>query len=464
MSHLSTTTPLDLQTLRRLYQAQALKPSQLVEAVYERIAACTGKNIWIHLRPQESVVAQARQLEQRRAADLPLYGIPYAVKDNIDVAGAPTTVGCPAFSYTPAESATVVERLNTAGALLIGKTNLDQFATGLVGTRSPYGVCANPFDPGYIAGGSSSGSAVAVSLGLVSFALGTDTAGSGRVPAGFTNTIGLKPSQGLISMRGVFPACRSLDCLSIFALTCQDALAVFEVGQGPDPADPFSRARPTGLLSKKFSGAFRFGVPQPAQLKFFGNREYERLYQEGLGELVRLGGQKVEIDFSPFVETANLLYNGPWLAERLTAVKEFMAQSPEALLPVTAEIIAGGRRFSAVDVFESYYRLQVYRKQVEALWPEIDLLVTPTTGTIYTIAQVEVEPFSLNTNLGYYTNFVNLLDLCAWAIPNGFQQNGLPMGLTLIAPAFQESYLADIAAVFHQSRSDNLAGVLRKTS
>ena len=476
MNGLPNGASLDIQSLQKRYRGGELRPTALVEALYERIEACAVTNIWIHLLPKVTVLAQAARLEV--VADptaLPLYGIPYAVKDNIDVAGEPTTAGCPAFSYTPAQSATVVDRLTEAGALLIGKTNLDQFATGLVGTRSPYGVCPNPFNLDYIAGGSSSGSAVAVSSGLVSFALGTDTAGSGRVPAGFNNIVGLKPSKGLISTKGVVPACRSLDCVSIFAQTCPDALTVLEVAQGFDPDDPFSRIGPRvesppippkggekisvppsgGLGGQTCSETFCFGIPQASQLAFFGNGEYERLFAEAVNALSGLDGQAVEIDFAPFIETANLLYEGPWVAERYAAIKGFVTEQPEALLPITREIIEGGRRYSAVDVYESYYRLRAYHQQTAPLWQEIDFLVVPTSGTIYTIAEVEAEPLTLNSNLGYYTNFVNLLDLCAWAVPNGFQKNGLPMGVTFIAPAFQEARLAAMAAAFHRLRTGN---------
>jgi allophanate hydrolase len=429
--------------------------------VYERVAQCPVPHVWIYLLPREAVLARAQELEARWKSDsagMPLYGIPYAIKDNIDVAGHPTTAACPEFRYVPAESATVVNRLNSSGALLIGKTNLDQFATGLTGTRSPYGSCPNPFDPRFISGGSSSGSAVAVSTGLVSFSLGTDTAGSGRVPAGFTNLVGLKPSKGLLSTKGVLPACRSLDCVSIFALTCADAQAVFHVCQGYDPVDPFSRERPTYFPQKQpaASRSFRFGVPSPAQLEFFGDGESTTLFSSAVERLKKLGGQKQEIDFEPFLETATLLYHGPWVAERFAAIKGFLAEKPNALHPVTKRIIEGGARFSAIDTFESYYQLRTYQQRVRALWRTIDVLLLPTTGTIYTIADVEADPVQLNTNLGYYTNFVNLLDLCAWAVPNGFLTNGLPMGVTLMAPAFQDEYLGGLAAEFHHQSSSTM--------
>ena len=452
---------LNIATLQKLYLNGTLRPTELVEAVYKRVAHCPLPNIWIYLLPLELVLAQAQELEARwesGQAGMPLYGIPYAIKDNIDVAGHPTTAACPEFRYVPTESATVVNRLNSSGALLIGKTNLDQFATGLVGTRSPYGISPNPFDSRFIPGGSSSGSAVAVSAGLVSFSLGTDTAGSGRVPAGFTNLVGLKPSKGLVSTKGIFPACRSLDCVSIFALTCADAQAVLHVCQGHDPADPFSRERPASLPQKQHVATrpFRFAVPNRRQLEFFGNGEYAALFSSAVERLEKLGGQKQEIDFGPFIETAKLLYHGPWVAERFAAIKDFLNEKPDALHPVTKRIIEGGARFSAIDAYESYYQLKTYQQIVGALWRTVDVLLLPTTGTIYTIAEVEAEPVQLNTNLGYYTNFVNLLDLCAWAIPNGFLTNGLPMGITLMAPAFHDEYLGGLAAEFHHQSSSTM--------
>jgi allophanate hydrolase len=452
---------LDIATLRELYNAGTLRPTELVEAVYERVEHCPVPHIWIYLLPRETVLLQAQELELRwksSKAGMPLYGIPYAIKDNIDIAGHPTTAACPDFRYVPSETATVVNRLNSSGALFIGKTNLDQFATGLTGTRSPYGSSPNPFDSRFISGGSSSGSAVAVSTGLVSFSLGTDTAGSGRVPAGFTNLVGLKPSKGLLSTKGVFPACRSLDCVSIFALTCADAQTVFHVCQAPDPVDPFSRELPAYLPKKQHTVTrpFHFGVPSRAQLEFFGNDEYAALFSSAVERLVKLGGEKQEIDFEPFVATAKLLYHGPWVAERLAAIKDFLIENPNALLPVTKNIIEGGSRFSAIDAYESYYQLQTYQQRVRALWRTVDVLLLPTTGTIYTIAEVEADPVKLNTNLGYYTNFVNLLDLCAWAVPNGFLKNGLPMGITLLAPAFQDEYVGGLAAEFHHQSSSTM--------
>ncbi|MBI3958021.1 MAG: allophanate hydrolase [Chloroflexi bacterium] len=450
----TTTQSLDLLTLRQAYANGSLRPSELIEELYRRIAAYPDQKIWISLLAQAEVLAQARRLETltpREAATLPLYGVPFAVKDNFDVAGHPTTVGCPDFAYTPAVSATAVEKLAGAGALLLGKTNLDQFATGLVGIRSPYGPVANPFNPAYISGGSSSGSAVAVACGLVSFALGTDTAGSGRIPAGYTNTIGLKPTRGLISAAGVFPACRTLDCVSIFALTVGDAEAVLRVCEGVDGADAYSRARPLSSIQNA-PDSFRFGLPRAEQLEFFGNDEYARLYAEGIALLEAIGGTRVEFDFAPLATVANLLYEGPWVAERYAAVKAFFDARPEAFLPVIRAILEQARAYSAADVFTAQYRLEELRGEIAPLWESIDCLALPTAGTIYTIAEVEADPLRLNSNLGRYTNFANLLDLCALALPNGFQSDGLPAGLTLLARAFGEDLLLDIGREFQQRR------------
>lgn len=443
---------LDFRSLRAAYTSGTLRPTELIPSLFQRIAAHPDPNVWITLLPQAEVLAQARRLEAlspEQAAALPLYGIPFAVKDNIDAAGLPTTVACPDFAYTPEKSATVVQRLLDAGALLVGKTNLDQFATGLVGTRSPYGPVANPFDPAYISGGSSSGSAVAVSVGLVSFALGTDTAGSGRVPAGYTNTVGLKPTRGLISAAGVFPACRTLDCVSIFALTVDDAGAVLRVGEGYDPADAYSRARPPVAQAD----SLRYGVPRSDQLEFFGNDEYARLYAKGLALLDELGGERVEIDYAPLLAAANLLYEGPWVAERYAAVRDFFDARPDAFLPVIRGILEKATSYSAADAFAAQYRLEELRREIAPLWERIDCLALPTAGTIYTVAEVQADPLRLNSNLGRYTNFANLLDLSALALPNGFGADGLPAGLTLLAPAFCEERLLAIGQEFQQRRN-----------
>ena len=442
---------LDIANLRHLYRERTLTPSALVEQLHARLAGDDLQRIWITRLTLEQLLGYARTLEARDPASLPLYGIPFAIKDNIDLAGVPTTAGCPEYAYTPKQSATVVQRLINAGAIPVGKTNLDQFATGLNGTRSPYGACRNAFDPEYIAGGSSSGSAVATALGQVSFALGTDTAGSGRVPAAFNNLVGVKPTRGLLSTSGVVPACRTLDCVSVFALTAADAQAVLDVATGFDPRDPYSRhARPGRVLP---APRFRFGVPKLAQLEYFGNREYATLFDAAMARWQALGGERVEIDLAPFLEAARLLYEGPWLAERYVALRDFIERQPEALHPVTRAVIEKGRAPSAVDTFAAMYRLAELRRAVEPILAGVDAIVTPTAGTIYRLAELEADPLRPNSNLGYYTNFMNLLDLAAVAVPAGFTAAGLPFGITLFADAFRERALLALAARVEQAQA-----------
>ena len=377
---------------------------------------------------------------------LPLSGLTFAIKDNIDLAGVPTTAACPAYAYSPEKSATVVERLIDAGAIPVGKTNMDQFATGLVGTRSPYGACSCVFDERYISGGSSSGSAVAVATGQVDFALGTDTAGSGRVPAAFNNLVGMKPTRGLLSTSGVVPACRSLDCVTILTRTCREAARVFEVACGFDPSDPYSRVPGPGQGAAPWAtGAFRFGVPSPAEMAFFGDDAASALFQEAVADLQSLGGTPVRIDYSLFKAAAELLYSGPWVAERLAAIGQFLETHGADMNPVVRDIIAGARRFTAVDAFHAEYKLRQLRRATEAEWARVDVLVLPTTGTIYTHEAVAADPVRLNTNLGYYTNFVNLLDLAAVAVPAGFRPNGLPFGISIIGPAVTDRGLLALA-------------------
>lgn len=419
-----------------------------IENVYERIGAGSPAPVWISLVPRETALEQARRLENPA---LPLYSLPFAIKDNIDLAGLPTTAGCPAYAYSPTRNAPVVQRLIDAGAIPIGKTNMDQFATGLVGTRSPYGACSSVFDPRYISGGSSSGSAVAVASGLVSFALGTDTAGSGRVPAAFNNLVGMKPTRGLLSTSGVVPACRTLDCVTILTRTCREARAVFEAARGFDPSDPFSRQPTAGQGASPWStGAFRFGVPPAGQLEFFGDGEAAALYQKAIADLEAIGGSKVEIDFTSFRAAAGLLYSGPWVAERLAAIGPFLERHFDETNPVVRDIILGGRRFTAVEAFQAEYRLCDLRRAAESEWARMDILMLPTTGTIYTHEAVASDPVRLNTNLGFYTNFVNLLDLAAVAVPAGFRSNHLPFGISLIGPAFTDMGLLAVAGRYLQ--------------
>ena len=453
---------LDLTRLSAAYDAGDLTPTCVVTDVLESIEATREVNpVWIYVMPQEALLRRAAALEERRARGerLPLYGVPFAIKDNIDVEGHPTTAACAAYSYVPGQTAHAVERLTRAGAILVGKTNMDQFATGLVGTRSPYGACVNPFDSRYISGGSSSGSAVAVAQGQVSFALGTDTAGSGRVPAGFCNVVGLKPTRGLISTHGVVPACRSLDCVSILALTTEDAMSVFDIASGYDIADPFSResmSYPRRRESRQSSELLRCGVPRPSDLKFFGDDNAQRAFVRTLDTLRALGVEIVEIDYAPFAETARLLYEGPWLAERLAGIRPFFDALSDRMNPVVRDIIAQGAHFTAEDAFEAQYRLRRLAQECAAAWKQMDMLVVPTAGTIYRIDEVLAEPLALNTNLGYYTNFVNLLDLAAIAVPAALREDGLPFGITLIAPAFGEAALAYWGARFHRAAAQSL--------
>jgi allophanate hydrolase len=440
---------LEIPTLRRAFLAGETTVGRLIETVLDRVARWDDPALWINRVEDRAVLARAGELDALAAADpeavarLPLFGIPFAVKDNIDVAGMPTTAGCPAFAYTPDKTAPVVSRLLDAGAVLVGKTNLDQFATGLVGARSPYGTPRNAIDARFIPGGSSSGSAVAVAAGLVSFALGTDTAGSGRVPAACNNIVGLKPSRGLLSTGGVVPACRSLDCVSIMALTPADAGAVFDAAGAFDPDDPFSRRQPAPARGLGSSG--RLGVPRPADLDFFGDEDRAQLFGRIVTAVEAAGCAMIAVDFAPFREAGKLLYEGPWVAERLEAAGELLDRDPDAMLPVTRSIIAGGRDYTALDAYRGQYRLAELRRQVDRVFTEIDALLLPTIGTIYTTESVRADPLRLNANLGRYTSFVNLLDLCAIALPAAFAADGLPFGVSLIAPAFADETLVALA-------------------
>lgn len=431
------------------HRAGTMTPAQTVARTYRRIRDHNDPAIFISLRDEKDAIAEAEKLAARTdASGLPLYGVPVAVKDNIDALGFPTTAACPAFSYTPTHDATAVERLRAAGAIIIGKTNLDQFATGLVGIRSPYGIPKNSIREDLIPGGSSSGSAVAVGAGLVPLSLGTDTAGSGRVPAMLNNIVGLKPSLGMISNAGLVPACRTLDCISVFALTVDDAAIALSVMAGPDQADSFSRDRPLGSLMQ-FPANLRLGVPRNGQLIFFGDKKSEAAYDEALMRWTTLGATLVEFDLEPFHETARLLYEGPWVAERYLVIKDLLASAPDSIHPVTREITAAGARLTAAETFAALYRLQGLRKTAERNFANIDALVLPTAPTVYTTAQVLANPIELNSRLGTYTNFVNLLDLCGLALPAAMRADGVPFGITLLAPAGCDALLASIGRVFH---------------
>jgi allophanate hydrolase len=432
----------------RAHRSGAVRPAETVARTFERIRAHNDPALFISLRDEKDAIAEAKALESRGGKDLPLFGVPVAIKDNIDVEGFATTAACPAFAYKPARDATVVAKLRRAGAIVIGKTNLDQFATGLVGVRSPYGVPRNAINPELVPGGSSSGSAAAVGAGLVPLALGTDTAGSGRVPAGLNNIVGLKPSLGLISTAGVVPACRSLDCVSILALTTDDAWAALAIMAGPDAADPYSRARPlrpAGVLAK----GTRLGVPIAGQRVFFDDRASAVAYDRAIERAAALGLEITEIDIEPFYETARLLYEGPWVAERYIVIKSLLASSPESIHPVTREIIAPGARISAVDTFTALYKLEKLRRVRDVTFQSVDALLLPTAPTSYTVKQVLADPIQLNSRLGTYTNFVNLLDLCGLAVPASMRDDGIPFGVTLLAPGGQDGLVASIGRAFH---------------
>ena len=439
---------LDLASLRALYE-NGTSPRDLADALVARMAASDDPAIFITAVDGAGLRAQAEELLRRAPTpnSLPLWGVPFAVKDNIDVAGLPTTAACPAFAFTPEHDAFAVAQLRAAGALVVGKTNLDQFATGLNGTRSPYGAPRSVFDPAYISGGSSSGSGVAVAAGLASFALGTDTAGSGRVPAALNNIVGVKPTPGRISSTGMVPACRSLDTISVFAGSVSDAVAIRRLAEGFDATDAFSRVgAPISLPARP-----RIGVLRAEDREFFGDAEAARLYEEAVGRLTALGATPVAFDYAPFRETAVLLYGGPWVAERLAALEEFVAHHAADLDPAVRAIVEGAGRFTAVDAFRGRYALEALRRRTDASWAACDALLLPTAPTTYTIEAMRADPVRLNSRLGHYTNFANLLGLAAIAVPAGFTAAGLAFGVTLVGPGSSDDALAPLADALHRA-------------
>ena len=420
-----------LADLRAGYRAGRFRPLDVVESAWERAGRTEALNLWITRLTSAQVRMYLERLDGRSIEELPLYGVPFVIKDNIDLAGIATTAACRAFAYVPERSATVVEKLIAAGAIPLGKTNLDQFATGLVGTRSPYGICRNSFNRDYISGGSSSGSAIAVALGIASFALGTDTAGSGRVPAAFNNIVGLKPSLGRLSSRGVVPACRSLDCVTVLASTAAEAALVDDVAAGFDPEDIYSRSAPPG--PPREIGVI--GLPRPDQLDWLGDGEAPRLFQAAVERVRALGLRLVEVDIQPLLDAASLLYDGPWVAERTAAVETLLRTQPRAIEPTVRAILQSGLAISAVEAFRGEYALRAYQRDAEAMWAAIDTLLLPTTPTTYRIREVMAEPLGLNANLGRYTNFGNLLDMSAIALPAGFRDNATGFGGVVLAMA-----------------------------
>ncbi|POA33608.1 allophanate hydrolase [Pseudomonas sp. GW456-12-1-14-TSB6] len=439
---------LQLDALRQAYRNGDTTPRQLLLALRDKAAALNPDyHLFIHLLSVEELEPYLAALDGRDLDSLPLYGVPFAIKDNIDLAGIPTTAACPAFAYVPERSATIVEQLLALGAIPLGKTNLDQFATGLNGSRSPYGACPNSVLPEYPSGGSSAGSSLAVALGVASFALGTDTAGSGRVPAALNNLVGLKASKGLISTAGVLPACRTLDCVTTFTATAREASQLLALTARLDPRDEYSRSNPSWNDGSAFGvpRPFRFGVPRAQDLEFFGCEEGPQLFSNAIDRLKAAGGEAVELDLSPFLEAARLLYEGPWVAERYSVAGELMEENPEAVMPVIRAVLAKAPAVSGVQTFRAQYRLQALKAVCDKALEGLDCVLTPTIGRPVTLAELDAEPVLRNSELGYYTNFMNLLDYAAVAVPSGFMSNGLPWGVTLFGRAFTDQYLLGVA-------------------
>jgi allophanate hydrolase len=450
----SRSPPLDLVSLGRAYRDGTSTPSEVIEGVLDQIADGADEGIWISRREPEKLREDARSLERRYASAErpPLYGVPFAVKDSIDVAAVPTTAACADFAYVPERSAAIVERLVAAGALYVGKTNLDQFATGLVGVRSPYGIPKNPFDPAYVTGGSSSGSAAAVARGQVSFALATDTAGSGRIPAAFNNIVGLKPSLGLLSTRGLVPACQSIDCMTLLSLTCDDARSVAAIATGFDSADPFSRPEASrfGWRSSVVTQGLRLAVARSEEL-YFADDPTRQAFASACNRLESMGVVLEEIDMAAFYEAGQLLYGGPWVSERLSGLESFRQQHSESILPVIRAILDDGNRYSATDVFRAIHRLAELRRTTHPLWNRVQGLVLPAAPGHPKIEEVLRDPIGLNARLGRYTTFANLLDMAAVSVPSGMRADGLPSGVTFLGPWGRDAFLLALGAAFHAS-------------
>lgn len=442
---------LDIATLSAAYATQRLTPTALIDAVYRRIARRGDDKVWLHLRPRADVLAEAGALQARHARGeaLPLYGLPFGVKDNIDVAGLPTTAGCAPFGYTADRSAAVVERLQATGALLLGKQNMDQFATGLVGTRTTSGHCANAIDARYVPGGSSSGSAVAVAAGLTTFSIGSDTGGSGRVPAACNGIVGLKPTPGLVSTRGFLYCNRSFDVPPVFALNVNDAYRVLGVLTSPDAEDPYSRSAPAAT-ARALQPGWRFAVPRPDQLEFFGDEAMRAQFNLALGHLQALGGEPLPIDFAPFLEVGRMVFNSPLIAERWLTYGVAVDQHPEQVHPAVRQSLTAARQYSAADAFATLYRLQELQRDTARVFEQADVLVTPTIGRLPTCAEVDADPMAANTRMGYYTYFANPLHLAAISVPGGLRRDGLPCGISIAGPAFSEALISTVATALEQ--------------
>lgn len=439
----------DISSLHRAY-ASGAKPEDVIAECYRRIGAVDDPGIFLELVDQETALAEARSLGPFDPEAKPLWGVPFAIKDNIDLAGVPTTAACPAFAYLPETDSHVVAKLRAAGAIAIGKTNLDQFATGLVGVRTPHPVPKNAIDPAIVPGGSSSGSAVAVASGLVGFSLGTDTAGSGRVPAALNNIVGVKPSLGLLSATGVVPACRTLDTISIFALTAEDGHRVLSAAAGYDATDAYSRDLPVAPLGTCPSH-LRIAVPDASSRKFFGDDHQAASFDAAIELVQEFGATVEEIDLTPFYEIAEMLYEGVWVAERNTVIEPLLKSRPDDVHPVIRAIVSKADNFSATDTFRSFYRMEALRRTARQALSGIDILMVPTIPTFCTIDEIAADPISPNSRLGTYTNFVNLLDMCGIAVPTAKRGDGRPGNVTLLGAAGSDAMLAGVAAAIHKA-------------
>jgi allophanate hydrolase len=450
-----TQLPFTLEALQKAY-ANGVSPVDVIDEIFARLAAVNDPGIFIHLRDHDSLRTEAEALGPYDPSK-PLWGIPYAAKDNIDVAGIETTAGCPAYAYTPDADAFVIAKLRAAGALMIGKTNLDQFATGLVGVRTPYGAPLNSVDPDIVPGGSSGGSGVIVGHGIVTFALGTDTAGSGRVPAALNNIVGLKPTLGALSARGVVPACRTLDTVSIFALTVDDAYAVFAAARGFDPADAYSKPMQHARLTAP-EAPLKIGVPDAATIEFFGDDIQKEAFDRDVAALAASGAQITYLDFTPLYAIAQMLYEGAWVAERYTVIDALLATNPDAIHPVTRKIISHAESMSAADAFKGIYRLAELKRAAEPMLDGLDMLCVPTIPTFYSVADLEADPVTPNSNFGTYTNFVNLFDMCGIAVPTAPRSDGRPGSVTLLAGAGKDANIAAVARGFEAGCPRNMGG------
>jgi allophanate hydrolase len=444
---------LDIDHLLDCYRLGKFTPRQLCAVLDTHQERASERNVWIHYLTPEEREPYIKAIEGKDPSSLPLYGIPFAIKDNMHLAGIPTTAASRNLSLVPNYSAFVVDQLLAAGAIPMGKTNLDQFATGLNGTRSDFGACGNAFDTAYIAGGSSSGSAVAVAMGLVSFSLGTDTAGSGRVPAAFNNIVGLKPTLGRLSNEGVIPACRTLDCVAVFARTSAQGDRILRLAEGVNSSDAWQKIKlpPSSLIGEHFS----FGVPQRDQLNLDQSSGAEQCFDAAVRHLEDIGGRAVEVDLAPFLEAAALLYQGPWINERLLSVKEFVNDLEHINVAVRGAI-EGAKDFSASDLFTAQYRLKDLKRESDEILASVDAILTPTCVGISTIAEMEANPLTLNSRLGIFTNFMNLLDYSAIAVPAGFTNDHMPWGITLFGPAWSDTELARLAHRFHIQTAETI--------